>query len=234
MMFWGEQGQRKINCVMDIPDGISPESIEVLEKISRAAPAYLVKNLAKRLFNKDVPLRELRMIWKQVKPALAGDARGRGRVAPSLSRGESKRRGMLFEQLAADALSRIHPTELGDRDALSLRVLGDIVSRDKQCKSDLVLVVRSQDGGVDIHGVELMISLTPNKLDQLRCLKHYCDFVWMVLPEVPRPEIYAKLDKWIGLIHVNELNCDVLRQAERMASGRSEKMLRSVLAKLVE
>ena len=232
-VFWGEQGQRRIYKIMDIPEGISPESIEILEKISRAAPAYLVKSLAARLFDKEVPIRELRAIWKQFKPALQGDARGRGKVAPSLSRVEGKRRGALFEKLAADALSQINPIDLGSRGAVSLRVVNDVVTDDKRCKSDLVLLVRNEDGGVDVHGVELLLHPTPGKMDWLHHLRHYCDFVWVVLPNMPSAEINAQLDDWVGLIHIQELNCDVLRQAEKLAPDLSEKMLRRVLAKLV-
>lgn len=234
-VFWGDQGQRRIQSLMDMPNGVSPESIEILDKISRAAPAYLVKELAARLYDKDVSISELRSLWNKLKPALKGDARGRDKIAPSLSRMDTKRRGALFEELVAEALGKLSVNDIfAGNGKERLKVLSNFQVMYEVFGVDVVMVVIDENGRVDIHGVQVCMKMTERVREPLQRLKRYCDFVWVALPEQPSPDIYHYLDDSVGLIQVRELRASVIRKPKRIDPELGGVMARGVITKLMQ
>jgi len=231
-VFWGDQGQCRIKSLEDMPDGISPESIEILDKISRAAPAYLVKQLSTRLFEKDIPMRELRALWKKFRSSLQGDARGRSKIAPALSRSDSRRRASLLEELAAGALSRLRVSDVCSGEG-SIKVLSNVIVMGGGCEVDIAMVTSGKVDGVEIHGVVVLTQVTPGKVAVLQRLKRYCDYVWVVLPDSPTAEVYRCLDEEIGLFQVRELKADIIRKAKKIYPDTGDVMARSVISKLM-
>jgi len=234
-VFWGDQGQRCVFKIMDIPEGISPESIEILEKISRAAPAYLVKDLAARLWKKELPISELRMLWKKFRPALEGDARGRGKLTPALSRSDLRRRASLLEDLAVEALGRLEAKDISCSGCEArIKVLRNLVVKDGYFEMDIAMIVGGEMDDVEIHGVEVLSQVFPEKLQFLQNLKRYCDYVWVAFSDSPTAEMHSCLDADIGLIQIRELHADVIRKANRSTSELGGKMARSIINKLME
>jgi len=232
-MLWGDQGQRRISSLMDIPDGVSPESIEILEKISRAAPSYTVRDLATRLFEKTISMNELRMLWRKFRPALKGDARGRNKMAPRLFRGDARRRGKLFQNLVVESLEKLDIEVLGYGKDTPKKVLTDVKVIGGQFKIDVVMIIGTGTGDVEIHGIEVVERMTSVKVKAIEHLKCYCDYVWGALAEKPTNDIFDSIDTGIGLFHVRELNAEILRKAKKNVSELAGITARSVINTLV-
>jgi len=234
-VFWGDMGLREVDDLMDIPKGISPESIEILEKISRAAPAYLVKDLAARLLKKELPISELRSLWRQFRPVLDGkNARGRGKLVPALSRKSTQRKASLLEDLAIESLRRLRAKDIGGGGTSQIKILRNVMVKAGHFELDAVMVVSGGKGGVEIHGVEILGQIYPAKIQFLQLLRNYCDYVWAAFPSDATLEISHDLDADIGLIQVRELNAVILRNAKKNSAEHADKTARSIINKLME
>lgn len=232
-MLWGEHGQRRINSLMDIPEGISPESIEILEKISRAAPSYTVNELSTRLFEKTITMNALRVLWRKFRPALKGDARGRNKLAPRLSRGDARRRDELFQNLVIESLGSLNLKGLGYEKNTSKKLVADVKMSSDQGEVDVVMLVRLEGGEVDIHGIEVEKDIDSVRPESLEKLKRYCDYVWVALDEEPTQELF-NLNTGIGLLHVRESKLDVIKKAEKTEADLGEIMARRLINKIIK
>ncbi|RMH19503.1 MAG: hypothetical protein D6698_05625, partial [Gammaproteobacteria bacterium] len=56
-----------VDSPLDIPEHASPESIELVEKIFRAAPTEVAEDVARRLYDNEITRAELRRIWQDIR-----------------------------------------------------------------------------------------------------------------------------------------------------------------------
>lgn len=232
-VFWGGGGQRRINSLMDIPDGVSPESIEILEKISRAAPSYVVGKLASRLFEKQVTMKELRLLWNKFRPALEGDARGRNKLAPKLPRGDERRKNVLFHNLVVEPLEGMNLMDIGYEPGSHIQVLSKVFEPECGSEIDVVFIVQSNNGLIDIHGVQIVTGRSDVRPAQLNNITALCDFTWAALPFAPNPDEYNNFSENVGLMYVGDMRTDVLRMPTKSGKGISDQMARAIIKRLM-
>lgn len=120
---------RNIPCppLEKLPETISPESLEILAKIERAAPKTLFEDVGERVLCGSVTRHELREIWKTYRPVLEGrTARGRGMTAPRINPGDERQLEMQKEATALTALMSAGPEWTGIKDAQFYYTIGDV------------------------------------------------------------------------------------------------------------
>jgi len=232
-VFWGNRGQQRINSLMDIPDGVSPESIEILEKISRAAPSYVVGKLASRLFEKQVTMKELRLLWNKFRPALVGDARGRNKPAPKLPRGDDRRKNVLFHNLVVGSLEGMNLKDIGYEAGGYIQVLPKFFESACGCEIDVVFIVQSNNGSVDIHGIQFVSDKSDMRPAQLDNITDLCDLTWAALSFIPNPYEYNNFNENVGLMYIGDMRTDVLRMPTKSGKGISDQMARAIIKRLL-
>jgi len=180
IQLWGKDYDIKTPTL--IPEHMRPESIELVEKISRAAPSEVVSDVAMRLYNNQISRNELRRIWQSMRHVIKDNSRSIP-IYHELPKADARRRGELLEELCFEALRRdLHESESP--------VLGSkgMCFRDDQINKmivDIIAVTEDEHGCALYHGVEIKTSLRHvRSLDMLQNIFKHFDYIWIVAPDM--------------------------------------------------
>jgi len=222
----------------DLPDKVSPESIELLAKIERAIPDDLFPKLAQKVFSGEVKRAELRSTWQTYRPALAGKtARGRGVPIPRLNPDDPDQYNSLMEAVVLDALKASGSSWSGHKKPKLYQVFLHVTPDD--CKKSLrnymfsaVAVIRPMDGEIEYHGFKYN-PIGPIKNTSRGCPEaEYCDFLWYMMPQRPLGSSLVKADihDYAGLIQLKDGKVEILKKANSSEDlGRKREKLISAL-----
>ncbi len=220
-------GASVIRSARDIPEHVSPESIELVEKIARAAPSELVEPISKSLFENRITRSRLRSIWQQIRHVVKVE----GRKAPtysSLPQLDELRRQKLFEELCLEAIQKGLPQPDGEG-----RILASMLLQQRAGEHpvpDIAVITADDEGGVRYHGIEVKTELgSKGNLGRLREMTRYFDYVWVVVPEgasVPN----GRIPDGVGILEYRvDGSVAALRMAHFMPAACLELVARKVV-----
>lgn len=175
----------------DLDDSVSPEKLELLEKISRVADRNVTVPLSIRVIDDSITRTAIRSIWEAYRPVLAGrTARGRGTYVPRIDESDVRQFDSLMEARVMLALQEygprwtgsIHPNIYKLFRYVRLQVNSD---KYKMIEFDVVAVIReTETSPLVFHGIDIRSFNYPHSnMDRIkeitRIAKSFCDFYWI-------------------------------------------------------
>ncbi|HEX7362143.1 MAG TPA: hypothetical protein VF283_16760 [Bryobacteraceae bacterium] len=220
----------------------TPESIEIVEKIRRAAPTDTANEIAYRTMKGLISRSELRDLWEAYRPILKGEnARGKRSKTPRFNRHDPEMRE------AQDRANRIAPVILSKPDWLGLKqfpysyrvtnipvngqsesILNAVAALAETAKSSIIL--HGFYAGNFPYPVPLQSKSDTTLMDVAHLSDLGVNFVWLACTEIPKRSVTETLSNDVGI-----LTCDGRIQIERAAKplkpaiGAREKLLSDLL-----
>lgn len=198
----------------DVSAAVSPESIELLSKIRRVAPASLLKEIGQDVLTGKIERKVLRGIWDSYAPLLEGrTARGRGAKPQAVKAPRAARE-------VSDSLAGLRRSEgewlAPDMSLFELFTREDLGAFDQgSLPGDAVMVSREKGSNeVLIHGVVLHNSIETlgPSVTRALALAAVVDRCWLVAPRA-----FAAAD-------LEQINAEL--GALAVASGKSVRVVR--------
>jgi len=224
---WGF-GKYKVKGPLDIPAHVSPESIELLEKISRAAPTEIVSDLANRLYLDQVKRSELRKIWENIRHVIEKEDVKSPRYS-SLPPADHQRRSELFEEVVFEALHKAvkegGSVSIGNDVRLFMNTRMHIGN--KLVSQDIIAIAQDDEGNARYHCFEVKEQLNPKSMGMFQQIEPYFDYSWLV---VPSNEIDPNvLPDPIGILHYSAGMLVFIRNAKNNPDANLVPLLRQVI-----
>ncbi len=226
----------------ELPDVVSPENLELLSKLARVAPEEVLDPLGRRVVQGEITRAELNRAWQAFRPALGGrTARGRGMRKPRLDRDDPHQYESQLKATVYHALQVVGAQWTGYKNPVSYEVFFQVRPErvPQQTFSDVfdvVAVVRSQEGPVELHGVEVIGKFSSESLQpKLSHAAEYCDYFWVARSEEAADVDLSRIPESIGLLVARGGWIQVVRRATRTSqSGRyRENLLAGLLAQAI-
>jgi hypothetical protein len=224
---------------------VSPENLEILEKIARVAPENMVCSLAMRVFRGQISRAALREKWEVFQPVLNGQtARGRGSAAPRINRANPEQARSLEEALLFTALQSSDGGWTGKVKPhlyeIFLRPMAEPNPSDPTGRRfDAIAVVQGQrESPLEIHGIDsagvyfpIIDIASGNTNDhveaELSGLAEYCDYMWAARNEEGADDLDL-IPGWVGQLLIRRGRVQVMRPAS-IQSHNKEYLLRALL-----
>jgi hypothetical protein len=194
----------------DLDSKASPESLELVEKISRAAPPEKTAELVQKTLAGETTRRDLREVWRDYRPAVAGTARGRG------PRGQDKTPptavdGQPLHVVAADIVQALRADRGsfidGRLTSQQWRVHTEVAVRPGTTRQarriDAVCteMATSEQRHPGFHAVEIKVRRADLASDHK--LTEYADFadtLWLAVPAELAGEAHQLVPVWVGVL----------------------------------
>lgn len=217
----------------------SPEAIELVAKIARAAPAEVARQITDRVVAGTISRRELRTYWETYRPVLDGrTARGRNVKAPRFNPHSID---MANSRLEADCIAGlIHAggAWLGIEQphlykVIPFRERTSIWANVRPVPDVIVLHQRDSRQQLEVHGVEATA-----RPDHNAVIRHYqssglgVDYLWIVTPSGKRMHKESPPQE-IGLLEANPNGVRVIRPAgnAKQNHDKTSNLLRLLLTR---
>jgi hypothetical protein len=217
----------------------SPEAIELVAKISRAAPTEVAQQITEKVVAGAISRRELRTYWETYRPVLDGrTARGRNVTAPRFN---PSRIDMVSSRLEADCIAglihaggawlgvaeprlyKVIPFRERMLPGLDVRSVPDVI----------VLYQRDLRQPLEVHGIEATARPGHNAvIRRYRASGLGVDYLWIVTPSDAQLQKEIRSNE-IGLLEAKPNRVRVFRPAGNAKQNRDEtaNLLRSLLAR---
>lgn len=218
----------------------SPESLELLRKISRVAPKELPA-VELLVMKGEISRRDLREIWLTYRPVLQGrTSRGTPRLVPRYDRHNKK---MYTARAKAEALSLLRKVGsgwLGEQRSYIYKVLPtkdvpEFKGIEELLPDAFVLHGTSILGPLIIHTI-----LVPTDQNQILELGEFLppmpmDGLWLAIPRALLPFVHSVDIKGIGILVLTEDNIEVIRRPTSQEGGTvaREEILKRLLLTLM-
>lgn len=201
-------------AIEDLKCPISPEGIEIFDKLSRILKENEVYEMMNRFIDGEITRKELREKWNVFKPALEQKAS----------------HGLFGESIVLDAL-RLNSNEWLRKDKAEYKkgkVIYRVPSFSKFFQSvtvtnsihnqhyvlDAILALQEMSNEpLHIHGVAI-VSQNLLEYERFEAYRKYCNALWIAAPRGVAEDINVKIPQGIGLISVNNKEIEVIITAE--------------------
>ena len=126
---------------------IAPETLELVEKITTAAPPEKAREIVKSALNGELSRQELRETWQTYRPAKAGNSRGKGTQKPAIDETKQTACSLIHTLANDDKRQTIRKNLCGDTDyKLFSEVAVETGTTRNKRRIDAVLVVNGGNG----------------------------------------------------------------------------------------
>ncbi|MGQ0501555.1 MAG: hypothetical protein ACT4P0_02930 [Panacagrimonas sp.] len=220
----------------DVSAAVSPESIELLSKIRRVAPASLLKEIGQDVLTGKIERKVLRGIWDSYAPLLEGKtARGRGAKPQAVKAPRAVRE--VSDSLAGLRRSAGHWLA-SDMSLFELFTREDLGAFDQgQLPGDALMVSRERGSNdVLIHGVVLHNSIETlgPSVTRALALAALVDRCWLVTARAFVAADLDKIDAEVGALTVSAKTVRLVRHPMPTARRRTlgEEVTRRILGRL--
>jgi len=220
---------------------ISPEGIEIFDKLSRVLEDNEVFEMMKGFVEGKITRKELREKWSIYKPALDGlTARGRTEVSPiKIDPSDKKQQGHIIESIVMDALRVSGSKWLCKTDPVFFKFFQNVKpdymhSSKRNIILDAVLAIKeSAKEPLYIHGFDVRAGVL-RETELIKIYRKYCNVLWIaMLSEHAKNNIHLIPDG-VGLIAINNKKVEILIHAKLdEAPELSELMLKGLLTRWV-
>ena len=215
-----------------LPPQVSAESLELFDKLRRAAPERVTDPIALGLVRGEVTRTQLRTIWQDYRPALAGrTARGYGVIsAPRVDRRDPDAEKSLGEAEALLALRGGERTWTGAPDADIYAVFSRVgLSIKRTARSpmrrelDALVAVRAGEGAdLEFHAFEVRRRMFGEECGAwFKEVVPYVDYAWIAVVGTIEADVVANAPAGLGIAEIRDEQVRVRRRPERVdGSGR--------------
>ena len=215
----------------------SPESLEILAKITRVAPSEVLEKLQLRTIHGTISRRELRDIWESYRPVLGGmTKRGRGRQEPRYSHSDSNMQAALIEANVMARVVQNAPKWLRSPNLHLYRAV-HISGGARNLQSlhpavpDLILLTADKESSrLEIHGIE--VGYVPEKnrfLQKFDPAQTNSDHVWFATGKHLSVQEIERIPEIIGILYVGTNGIETVREAGLLYPRNHEEFLRAIL-----
>lgn len=202
--------------LIDIPQHLSAEALEVLERLENVAPEQFFDNIKQEVLAGTISIRKLKQTWEAYKPAMGGKTR-RGRLVSN----ELEVKINKWQRLEAESMLAIkqHKAWTGEQRPFRCQVFQNVRDEHNRVTYDwLAIVLRSNTAPLEVHGFYLQyqpheVSKTPEA--------SYVKYRWLVLPEDQLPWPAEKDLHDYGLVGISNGNLQIHKHAEPLSSANS-------------
>lgn len=203
---------RNIQCptLQNLPDRISPENLELLSKLERAAPPDVIQDLSERVVAGVATRAELRDAWIIFRPILAGQT-ARGRLTPPrFDPADLSQRHSLMEATIFRALSDKNETWLDHSQSDFYELFTHLAlplhnQRKRVIVFDAVVATgRKSNGQLIFHGIEVVGANVQGISAEVEMLMKYCDFMWVATHEKFLDGLRASIPQGTGILVIND------------------------------
>lgn len=222
----------------ELDDDISPEALELLEKISRVAPRNALHQLERRLIRGELTRQTLRQFWETYRPVLEGKtARGRDVSAPKYNARDPQQAMSMLEAECVMSLRRARAKWAGHANAHRYRLFTHVSlpwASGRRSEADVIAIIQGEpDGPLEVHGLEVSSVHTIPAKEILRVLSEHVDFTWLVVPEPIPASIAASVSESVGILVARGGKIDVMRKAKavRRELSPSDQLVRQLLSR---
>lgn len=212
-----------------LPPQVSAESVEIFDKLRRAAPEHVTEPIALRLVRGEVSRTELRTVWQDYRPALAGrTARGHGVSAPRADSRDPDVAESLGEAEALLALRGGDRAWTGAPDADVYAVFSRVglwIRRNQpgalRRVLDAVVAVRAGEGAdVEFHAFEVRGREFGKECGPwFEEVAPYVDYAWIAVVGPIGADVVASAPAGLGVAEIRAEQVRVRRRPERAARG---------------
>jgi hypothetical protein len=234
-------GEEKYPQLCDISDQVSPEKLEILSKIARAAPEDVVSDIALKVLDGEITKANLWALWQAYKPALEGKtARGRGTTIPSICQTDLRQISLVSKSNVLSTIYQAEPEWIGvDGIDLFIPFVGMTFSPPPNGRDpitfDMVAITRDgENRAIRLHCVAVISEPTPVSVDfAIKRFLPYFHFIWIAFPEDFDPSNARYIPDFAGILRVGRKNITTVRTAERSSflGGRTEHLTQWLLIK---
>lgn len=236
---------RQVTCppLENLSDTVSPENLELLSKLSRAAPDEVIQELAVKVIHGDITRAELRTTWQAYRPVLDGRTARGGIDVPCINLNDRNQWHSQLEAMVLTTLSTASPEWTGvvKPEVYELIMYSSPLNRPTNHLSivfDAVVVVRENShASLKIHGIEIKSGgYLDNMTRQFETMAPFCDAVWLATPASPKEISKANLPDFVGVMRIDEGNVIVERfpGQSRLLSTRILDMTQGLLLKTMK
>lgn len=227
---------------IELTNEISPESLELLEKLSRVVPdnlhiEYLTDYMSGKLKRED-----LRKKWKAYKPALDGKtARGKNIAGrkESLEADHIKPVGHAYLTGHAYNVLALSPEEhkqLGNIGPDLFKVLSkEDLGTEGGSGTDLIGLSKDERGNLKIHSIEVKAD-TESKTDiDFKAAQQISDFIW-ILTNKCKSKNAIKVPDYVGILNIKDNQIKVIKEAKKLEPVQEKvlKFLKDILTKIIK
>lgn len=205
-----------------LPANVSPESIELLSKLSRVVPEKMLIEFFRGVLAGTLRRVELRARWESFRPLLDGrTARGRNVEAPKANLRDVRSRAAILVNSVMDTLRNGPSTWTGikrvEKFSVFTRVRLPFSDHSRSIvEFDAVALVKPFDENAQYHGIEIRGSKVGMLREPLYDYLPFFDFFWCLLPEFDRHPFPDYIPDVAGIMKPAESALEVVRQAPKI------------------
>jgi len=180
----------------------SPESFELIEKISRAVAPATTLDLVEKTLAGETTRQDLRQTWQDYRPAVRGTAHGRGRAMP---RAEPPKvlAADILQALRSDRGRFVDSRERRHRFALYTDIIVHRTNERFACRLDAVCAEMHTEEQIRpmLHGIEIKVEEEALHGElKLESLADYVDTLWLAVPSACSRAAQRVAPPWVGVL----------------------------------
>lgn len=213
-------GDASLCELYDLPEYVSAEALEILERLERIAPSNITENIKDQVLKGQIPIRTLKQTWAAYRPALDG-VTNRGRGLPQFP-SSSVRNSIQFEAESILALNQ-NRSWTGTSSPARCVVLPNVEDREhRQVYDGLAMIQQNLESPVEIHIFELHSRVGLGPIEHLKSPQPYVDYSWLVLPEADASSLRISKKNTYGVLGLSDGKINVHHQACKFKHEGSE------------
>lgn len=201
----------------------SPESLELLSKVSRVAPDAVVQALSAQVLAGEISRAKLRDAWQAFRPALKGQtAQGLRKAVPKVDLRDPEQQESVLQGTVLATLMSSDTSWLGTGAPQACAWFRDVAPKhlpDKHTRLVFDAVAATQQNetaDLELHVFQIRSRVASSK--ELEHVVGYCDYLWIASTQ--RIEATA-LPAWLGILEVDNGQVVVARRAQKLESNRT-------------
>jgi len=204
IQLWGDKYE--IKSCNSIPKHMSPESIELVEKISRAAPSEVVNDITERLYQKAITRSELRKIWQNIRHVVKTESCNNP-IYYKLPPTDIYRRDKLFEELCFEFLRK----NLMEGSPSILKGCGKCYANENIKEQGLDILAMAKDENESVFYHAIVIRCTAQKKDSRPLIDLYenFDFTWILTSNIIENE--QLIPSKVGIMQFTDKSFKLIR-----------------------
>jgi hypothetical protein len=219
--------RKNLNLRKELPDSVSAEGLELLEKLERVVPKKDFEEVAGRVLGGDVKRNDLRELWKTYRPILTGrTARGKNVITPRVDPMDREQRILQTEARVLTTLMAADPEWTGLHDLQFYHPMREVVLPRRAGletpRFDMLAIARKAvESPIVLIAVEICTRI--KDFSSLDSVAPYCDRLWVALVGKEKIPDEARLPEFVGILRVKAGGLRVERAAGEDSPGLGAK-----------
>lgn len=200
---------------------VSPENLEILEKIQRVTLSDDFLPLAERVIHANIKRDELRTIWMAYRKSLDGKtSRGAGVSKPKINLLDPKQQASFNEAQVLVCLNSGKSNWIKANGSTRHKVIPNFCFKRKEGGKERVcfdaMVVLENDRDIEFHAIEVKSNNDPRQVySSVAIQENYCDFIWIAFCEFNFDYGFKKVPTNCGILKLCDKQLEIIREPVR-------------------